>query len=206
MLWSSIYITKGAKCPVETCYCFWFFSSMFCRFVFFFSFCKSSSECNMFYINTTTWLTLSAGNAAVLIWQLCQPGLQDGGPGSRCELNRVSVCPLDVLPWVHRAAAAAGSRGLMASPWHFTHPWSFTVDLDAAERDRQEDSLFVLPFGTCRGSHSLKMKMKGYELGVRDSRLFLPTQVSVTVGDGWGEIEGEDSGSWRVRGRWAGWQ
>lgn len=37
--------------------------------------------------------------------------------------------------------------------------------------------------------------MKGYELSVKDSEpSFLPTQVSVTVGDGEEEIQGEIQG------------
>lgn len=115
----------------------------------------------------------SLSSTVVLICQECRPSLQDGGPGRETH----AVHPLDDLQ-VHSAAAG---RGLAVQPHHGpptptrTHPRSFTVNLDPTERHRQEDSLLVLPFGTCRGSHSLRemkgrqREMKEYELSMKDS-------------------------------------
>lgn len=81
--------------------------------------------------------------------------------------------------------------------WCATHPWSFTVNLDPAERDRQEDSLLVFPFGTCWGSHSLQ-EIEGkitwgdermWAQHVRAWHSFLQTQVSVMGCHRW-DIQG----------------
>lgn len=115
----------------------------------------------------------------------------------------------DIVNWTIRASTLWMSY-IVGSPyrswkrphanglrWCATHPWSFTVNLDPAERDRQEDSLLVLPFGTCWGSHSLQ-EIEGkitwgdermWAQHVRAWHSFLQTQVSVMGCHRW-DIQG----------------